>query len=215
MFDSANMLAYADKLSDGEELRFYQTSLDGSPNDMPVNFFTNIDNVFGGRYLDAASLVNIKLDFPEGYGDKFGVHTLTVDSVGKTCDLYGIELGVSSSAGNLVTPKQWAVVFGSEVEVPFNKNEAYKPDWARELDYECDMYDIRPEHATFFRTDNKPTSCNNTTSSWNDTEPTNGGRVLKYIDSTDGKTKFAVNWMPQQAEHHGNCDIEPDEDHLE
>ena len=189
-FSDANLMAQTHTGS----LRGFVVNIDGAGyGSENTSFETNADSPLFGRYVDSGSLLNL------GLSQTLGIHTVSIRSnaTGDYCEIHGIELiaqDTTSTAtkSQIQIPSQNVVSYGKKFTVsgtphydPFNGMSG-----AKTLAQLGDYIDT----ATSLGMDNWKGGTSNYY------KPFNGGRVVKWVDSS-GTIKTSVNMMPPNAQN--------------
>ena len=196
-------------------LRYFTWSLDGGSSTVVTNGRTTVSTPLGGRYVDTGSLHNI------GLGATLGIHTLKIlnndaSNVGQGFHCWCIELiaqDTTSTANKskIQIPAQNVVSYGKKFSIPATAHH-YNP-FATKGDGSASTI---PNNTTG---DSVATGWTGSTSAyWESTldtatslglsaweagstvyyRPVNGGRVVKWVDSS-GNIKTSVNMMPPES----------------
>ena len=201
-FSDANISGY------GGTTRDISITTDGGTPATNTGLTSTIDNPLSGRYVDAASLVNLGLD------KTLGIHTLKIGNVnGDYCGvLYNIELitqDTTSTAtkSKIQIPSQNVVSYGKKFTVsgtPHYNPFAYAGDGTTAVAIGDTTSHGKVADgwagatATYFDS-TLDTATSLGLSAWETGgdfyRPVNGGRVVKWVDSS-GNIKTSVNMMP-------------------
>ena len=216
-FSDANISGYAATTRD------ISVTTDGGTPATNTGLTTSVGTPLDGRYVDAGSSVNLGLD------KTLGIHTLKIGNVnGDYCGvLFNIELiaqDTTSTAtkSQIQIPSQNVVSYGKKFAIPATAHH-YNP-FATKGDGSASTI---PNNTTG---DSVATGWTGSTSAyWDSTldtatslglgawesggnfyRPVNGGRVVKWVDSS-GNIKTSVNMMPPEAhsikdDSTGTCD---------
>jgi hypothetical protein len=178
--------------------RDIQVSVDGGSVTTNTVFNTSVVTPLSGRYVDACSFANL------GLGLTLGIHTLKINvPTGEYSKFYAIELIAqdTSNRNNIQIPSQNVVSYGKKFNVsaegssghhynPFNGYTA-TTSFSSVVDVDTSLGLEAWKH-----TDN------------NYYPPVNGGRVVKWVDSS-GTIKTSVTLMPPNATGIGSFSSNP------
>ena len=157
-----------------------------------------IDSPLGGRFVHNGSLVNTEITAT------LGINTLRIEpysSSGHNTKIHALELiaqDTSSDANKLKIqiPAQNVVSYGKKFSIPATAQH-YDP--FNGFTNETDNHNTYIDYATSLGTDGWKNGSNYY-------RPYNGGRVVKWVDSS-GAIKTSVNMMPPNARSIKNADI--------
>ena len=200
-FNAVNWLALTDTAND------VNISIDGVANSSTFTGGTpSVNSPLTGRFVNAHSVVALAFDSTPN----LGIHTLKLSNVnGDYMRTYGIELIAqdTSNRNNIQIPSQNVVSYGKKFTVsgtphynPFNNQTIGDTTSHGKNTVGWTTYDSTLDTATSLGLD-----------AWVDSgnyyRPVNGGRVVKWVDSS-GNIKTSVNMMPPSAKaigsHSGN-----------
>ena len=161
---------------------------------------TTVHSPIGGRYVDASSVVNLAV------GATLGINTVKINT---GTEVYGIELiaqDTSSTANRskIQIPSQNVVSYGKKFSV---SAAAHHYDPFNGFTNDTTLFSSKVDTATSLGLGTATTwGCAWDKGSDNHIRPLNGGRVVKWIDST-GAIKTSVTMMPRNAQ---NKDLDDD-----
>ena len=151
----------------------------------------------GSRYVDAGSVSNLTSSLT------LGIHTIKIRRSGTYGEVFGIELIAqdTSNRNNIQIPSQNVVSHGKKFNVsgtphynPFNNQAIGNTTSHGKNTVGWTTYDSTLDTATSLGLD-----------AWVDSgnyyRPVNGGRIVKWVDSS-GNIKTSVNMMPPAAKAH-------------
>ena len=155
----------------------------------------------GGRYVDGAALAN--LDLPTTHSTTLGIHTLRIapHSTSDYVLIYGIELIAqdTSNRNNIQIPSQNVVSYGKK----FTVSDTPHYDPFNGFTNGTTLFSAKVDTATSLGLGTGTTwGAPWAISSSNHIRPFNGGRVVKWVDSS-GTIKTSVTMMPRNAQNIG------------
>ena len=181
--------------------RYYKWKIDGGSFTEKQDFRTNVNTPLASRYVDAGSVANI------GISQTLGIHTLTIQvDAGQDTYVYGIELiaqDTTSTANRskIQIPSQDVVSYGKKFTVSAEGSSGHHYDPFNGFVNGTSLHSAFVDTATSLGLDTAPgSSAKWAISSTNNVRPYNGGRVVKWIDSS-GVIKTSVNMMPPNAQN--------------
>ena len=212
-FSDANLLHWPS----GTANDLFGVTLNGGTRE-PNNLNAGVASPLSSRYVDSASVVNC--DFHSGSTPVLGINTLRISNTnGAYLSTFGIELIAQDLSGS-GSPSRSKIQIPAQNVVSFGKKFSVSAEGSSGHHY--DPFSAKTDGSAW----TSPTSGNNTANSaasWPtniDTahslglenwvngssyyRPYNGGRVVKYVDST-GTIKTAVTVMPPNARSIGNA----------
>ena len=176
--------------------RSFTVTLDGTTGS-EVNTFNASTTPLGSRHVDAGSVVNL------GLSTTLGIHTIKIQchSSSDWLNFHGIELIAqdTSNRNNIQIPSQNVVSYGKKFTVSGTPH--YDP--FNGFTNGTTLHSAVVDTATSLGLSSAPGS----SASWaisgsNNIRPYNGGRVVKWVDSS-GVIKTSVNMMPPNAQNFG------------
>ena len=198
-FNAINMSGY------GGPDRDITLAIDGTANSSNFTGLTAsvASPISGTRYVDGGSVVNLTFDS----APSLGIHTVKIGNVNGDYlgALYGIELITqdTSNRNNIQIPSQNVVSFGKKFNVsgtphynPFNNQTIGDTTSHGKNTVGWTTYDSTLDTTTSLGLDAW-------VNSGNYYRPVNGGRVVKWVDSS-GNIKTSVNMMPPSGTANGS-----------
>jgi len=190
------------------------TSVDGGSTNTNSSFVTSVGSPLSGRCVDEASVGHLNL--PSTHSTSLGIHTLKINWPASNYPyFFGIELiaqDTTSTArrSEIKIPKQNVVSFGKKFEVGSDDlDNAVHPhyDPFTTMSYggsgtTASALANLIDTATSLGMDNWKAGGDNFHRPWN------GGRVIKWVDSS-GTIKTSVNMMPPNAQNIGTTASNP------
>jgi len=195
-FSDANISGYASTTRD------VSVTVDGGTPTTNTGLTASVGTPLDHRYVDAGSSINL------GLNQTLGIHTLKIGNVnGDYCGvLFNVELIAqdTSNRNNIQIPSQNVVSYGKKFTVsaegnsghhfnPFNNQAIGNTTSHGKNTTGWTSYDSTLDTATSLGLD-----------AWVDSgnyyRPVNGGRIVKWVDSS-GNIKTSVNMMPPAGRH--------------
>ena len=182
--------------------RTWVIHVDGVQAHSALNVAGTIDTPLDGRFVRATSLSNIDITSSSSLSSDttLGIHTLKMKNAGANSQyIYGIELIAqdTSNRNNIQIPSQNVVSYGKKFTVSGTPH--YDP--FNGFTNSTSLHSAYVDTATSLGLSTAPGS----SASWaisgtNNIRPYNGGRVVKWVDSS-GVIKTSVNMMPPNAQN--------------
>ena len=179
--------------------RTIKYSLDGASESSDIGA-TSVNTPLTGRYINPSSFVNL------GLGATLGIHTIKLRRSGSSGNnIYDIELIAQDLSGSgspnrskIKFPAQSVISYGKKHEIT-ETNHHYDP--FNGFVNGTSLHSAFVDTATSLGLDTAPgSSAKWAISNSNNVRPYNGGRVVKWVDSS-GVIKTSVNMMPPNAQN--------------
>ena len=178
----------------------FTTQLNGaSASAENTSFETSVTSPIAGRYVDGGSVLNLNL------GLTLGINTLRINAHGASDDinLFGIELIAqdTSNRNNIQIPSQNVVSYGKKFTISAEGSSGHHYDPFNTMSYGGSGTTLSALQSLI------DTNTSLGMDAWkagtsNYHRPWNGGRVVKWVDSS-GTIKTSVNMMPPNAQNIG------------
>ena len=202
-FSGVNLIAHPDNTN-----RHYEYKIDGGGETSFDTFEAGVDTPLGSRYVDAGSVLSVVT------GQTLGIHTFKIrlEDANDKLFLYGIELiaqDITSTANRskIQIPSQNVVSYGKKftVSAEGSSGHHYNPFNNQAIGDNASHGKNTVGWTTYDSTLDTATSLG--LAAWVDSgnyyRPVNGGRVVKWVDSS-GNIKTSVNMMPPSAKALGS-----------